>query len=177
MNGEIYGLIAEFDTPEAVVDAVRRARQSGYEKLEAYSPYPIDEMEEVLPPEGIRIPHLMFGAAVLGGLAGWGLQYYCSVIAYPMNIGGRPLNSWPVFLPVIFEMTVLTSALVGVVAMIALNGLPRLNHPLFNVPAFDAASRDKFFLTIEADDPQFDRDATRRFLDELAPGRVTEVPQ
>lgn len=177
MSSEIYGLIAEFDTPQAVVEAVRHARQSGYQKLEAYSPYPIDEMEDALPPDGIRIPHLMFGGAVLGALAGWALQYYCAVIGYPLNIGGRPLNSWPVFLPIIFEMTVLTSAAVGVLAMIVMNGLPRLHHPLFNVPAFDAASRDKFFLAIEAEDPQFDLEGTRRFLDELAPGRVTEVPQ
>ena len=176
MNAAIYGLLAEFDTAEGLVEAADRAREAGYEKLEAYSPYPVDEMEEVLPPERIKVPHLMFLGAVVGAFAGWALQYYCAVIAYPINIGGRPMNSWPVFVPVIFEATVLTSALVGVLAMIVLNGLPMLYHPVFNVPQFAAASRDKFFLCIPAADPRFERDSTRRFLDELAPGRVAEVP-
>jgi hypothetical protein len=168
MNGAIYGLLAEFDTAEGLVEAATRARQAGYDKLEAYSPYPIDAMEEILPPERFKVPHLMFLGAVVGAVAGWALQYYCAVIAYPINIGGRPMNSWPVFVPVIFEMTVL--------AMIVLNGLPMLYHPVFNVPQFAAASRDKFFLCIPAADPQFDPDATRQFLDELTPGRVAEVP-
>jgi hypothetical protein len=176
MNGEIYGLLAEFDTADALVEAAGRARQSGYDQLEAYSPYPIDELDEVLASERFKVPHLMFLGAVAGAIAGWALQYYCAVIAYPINIGGRPMNSWPVFVPVIFEMTVLTSALVGVLAMIVLNGLPMLYHPVFNVPQFAAASRDKFFLCIPAADPRFEREATRRFLDELAPGRVAEVP-
>lgn len=176
MSAAIYGLLAEFDTPRALVAAAEKARHAGYERFEAYSPYPIDEMEEVLPPDRIQLPHIMFVGGVLGALAGWALQYYCSVIAYPLNVGGRPMNSWPVFLPVIFEMTVLTSALFGVLGMIVLNRLPLLYHPLFNVPQFAQASREKFFLAIKATDPRFDREATGRFLEELAPGRVAEVP-
>jgi hypothetical protein len=176
MNGELYALLARFDTPQTLVDALRRAREAGYERVEAYSPYPIDELEEVLPRERIQIPYLMFAGGLLGAVGGWALQYYCMVIGYPMNIGGRPLNSWPLFVPIIFEMTVLTAATVGVVAMIAMNGLPRPYQPVFHVPEFAAASRDKFFLAIEAADPRFDRQATAEFLTQLAPECVLEVP-
>jgi len=176
MNGELYALLAQFDTPTALVDALRRAREAGYEQVEAYSPYPIDELEHVAPRERVQIPHLMFAGGLAGAVGGWALQYYCTAIGYPMNIGGRPLNSWPLYVPIIFEMTVLAAATVGVVAMIALNGLPRPYQPVFNVPEFAAASRDKFFLAIEAADPRFERQATAEFLATLAPEGVWEVP-
>ena len=178
MSGEppIYGLLAEFETPEALVAGVGRARQEGYTKLEAYSPFPIDELSE---PEGRHrtlIPAIVLLGGCLGGLGGFLMQYYAAVIGYPFNVGGRPLNSWPSFIPVTFELTVLTAALFGLVGMLALNGLPMPYHPLFNVPQFARASRDRFFLCIEAADPKFDSVATREFLVGLEPLDVAEVP-
>jgi len=178
MSGEppIYGLLAEFETPERLVAAIGRARQEGYTKLEAYSPFSIDELSE---PEGkhrTRIPAIVLLGGCLGGLGGFLMQYYLATIDYPINVGGRPLNSWPSFMPVTFELTVLTAALFGLVGMLALNGLPMPYHPLFNVPQFGRASRDRFFLCIEATDPKFDSAVTRDFLIGLEPLDVAEVP-
>jgi hypothetical protein len=171
----LWGLMAEFDTPGALVKAAERVRLAGYRKFDAYSPIPIEELTEAMDLRRTRLPLIVLMGGILGGLAGYGLEYWSQVIEYPMNIGGRPFHSWPQFIPVTFETTVLGAALAAFVGMWALNGLPQPYHPVFNVPAFERASRDRFFLTIEADDPRFDRRATQRFLEALKPIGVSEV--
>src|SRR3954470_11815430 len=156
----LFGLLAEFETPTALVEATEKARLAGYRKMDAYSPIPIEELSEALGLERTRLPKLVLLGGILGGLAGYGLEYWSQAIAYPLNIGGRPFHSWPQFIPVTFEMTVLGAALTAFVGMWALNGLPRPYHPVFNVPEFARASTDRFFLCIEAADPRFDREAT-----------------
>jgi hypothetical protein len=178
MNAEppIYGLLAEFETPEALVEATQRARQEGYTKLEAYSPFSIEELSSTEAPHRTAVPKIMLLGGCLGAAGAFLMQYYSAAIDYPFNIGGRPPNSWPAFIPVTFELTVLTSALFGLVGMLALNGLPMPYHPLFNVPEFARASQDRFFLCIEAMDPKFDAAATRQFLSGFNPVGLTEVP-
>ena len=171
----LYGLMAEFDTPTALVEAAEKARLAGYRKMDAYSPIPIEELNDALGLKRTRLPKLVFLGGLLGGLGGYSLEYWATAIAYPMNIGGRPLHSWPQFIPVTFETTVLGAALTAFVGMWALNGLPQPYHPVFNVPAFVRASTDRFFLCIEAVDPKFDRQATGAFLEGLHPVGVTEV--
>jgi hypothetical protein len=171
----LYGLMAEFDTPDALVAATEKARLAGYRQMDAYSPIPIEELNEALGLKRTRLPKLVFIGGVLGGLGGYGLQYFSAALAYPLNIGGRPFHSWPQFIPVTFETTVLGAALTCFVGMWALNKLPMPYHPVFNVPAFARASRDRFFLCIETTDPRFDRHATARFLESLHPVGVSEV--
>jgi hypothetical protein len=173
----LYGLMAEFDTPDELVAATRRARAAGYRKIEAYSPFPIEELAEVLDFRRTWVPAIVLAGGVLGGISGYLLQYYVAVISYPINVGGRPLNSWPAFVPVTFEMTILGAALFAVVGMLALNGLPMPYHPVFNVPEFGRATRDRFFLCIEASDPGFHPEGTRRFLESLKPREVSDVPE
>jgi hypothetical protein len=171
----LYGLMAEFATPDALVAAAEQARLAGYRQMDAYSPIPIEELSEALGLNATRLPKLVFLGGVLGGLGGYGLEYWSQAIAYPMNIGGRPFHSWPQFIPVTFETTVLGAALAAFVGMWALNKLPMPYHPVFNVPAFVRASTDRFFLCIEVGDPKFDRDGTWRFLEGLHPLGVSEV--
>ena len=171
----LYGLMAEFDNPTALVEAAAKARLDGYRKLDAYTPIPIEELSEALGLQRTRLPILVFLGGLAGGLAGYGLEYWSQAIAYPLNIGGRPLHSWPHFIPVTFETTVLGAAVAAFVGMWALNGLPQPYHPVFNVPAFARASRDRFFLCIEAADPRFDRHSTEKFLQSLHPVGVSEV--
>ena len=171
----LYGLMAEFDTPDALVAAAEQARLAGYRKMDAYSPIPIEELNEALGLRRTRLPKLVFIGGLLGGIGGYGLEYFSAALAYPMNIGGRPFHSWPQFIPVTFETTVLGAALTCFVGMWALNRLPQPYHPVFNVPAFARASTDRFFLCIEAEDPAFALDATRRFLQGLHPVGVSEV--
>ena len=171
----LYGLMAEFDTPDAVVHATERARLAGYRRMDAYSPIPLEELSEALALPPTRLPKLVFLGGVLGGLGGYGLEYWTQAIAYPVNVGGRPFHSWPQFIPVTFECTVLGASLTAFVGMLALNGLPMPYHPVFNVPAFARASRDRFFLCIESADPKFDRHATELFLKDLHPLGVSEV--
>ena len=172
---DLYGIMAEFEDPEELIAATRRAYEEGYRKMDAYTPFPVHGLSEALGHRGIRLPRIVLAGGVVGGLLGYGLQYYASAISYPVNIGGRPLNSWPAFIPVTFEMTILVAALTAVLGMLALNGLPQPYHPVFNVPRFELASRNHFFLCIEATDPMFDPDATRRFLEGLGPTSVSEV--
>jgi hypothetical protein len=174
-ESELYGLMAEFDDPEELLAATRRAYAEGYRKMDAYTPFPVHGLAEALGHRGVRLPRIALAGGILGALAGYGLQYFASVISYPLNIGGRPLNSWPAFIPVTFEMTILIAALITVLGMLGLNGLPEPYHPVFNVPNFELASRSHFFLCIEATDPKFDREATRRFLESLGPHSVAEV--
>ncbi|HUR19336.1 MAG TPA: DUF3341 domain-containing protein [Vicinamibacterales bacterium] len=171
----LYGLLAEFDTPDALVHATEKARLAGYRKMDAYSPIPIEELNEALGLRRTRLPKLVFIGGVLGGLGGFGLEYFSAALAYPMNIGGRPFNSWPQFIPVTFETTVLGAALTCFIGMWALNRLPQPYHPVFNVPAFARASTDRFFLCIEAIDPAFKLDETRTFLQGLHSLGVSEV--
>ncbi len=171
----LYGLMAEFETPTALVEAATKARLAGYRKLDAYSPIPIEELNEALALKRTRLPMLVLAGGILGGIGGYSLEYWTQAIAYPLNIGGRPLHSWPHFIPVTFETTVLGAALCAFVGMWVLNGLPQPYHPVFNVPAFARASRDRFFLCIEAADPRFDRPATQTFLEGLHPVGVSEV--
>ena len=171
----LYGLMAEFDTPDGLVHAAESARLAGYRMMDAYSPIPIEELSEALGLARTRLPKLVFLGGLLGGIGGYSLEYYCAVIGYPLNIGGRPLHSWPQFIPVTFETTVLGAALACFVGMWALNRLPQPYHPVFNVPAFARASTDRFFLCIETTDPSFKLDETRRFLEGLHPLGVSDV--
>jgi hypothetical protein len=171
----LFGLTAEFDNPTALVAAARQAREAGFTKIEAYSPYPVEELNEALALPRNRVPLVVLLGGLSGLAAGYALQYWASVIAYPLNIGGRPLHSMPAFIVPTYEMTILFAALGAVVGMIVLNGLPMPYHPVFNVPAFEAASSDRFFLTIETADPKFDLKATREFLEGLHPLGVSDI--
>ena len=171
----IYGLLAEFHHADAIVEAAHDVHAAGYRKLDAYTPYPIEELIEALHIGRSRVPRIVLAGGITGLLAGWGLQYWSSVIEYPLNIGGRPLNSWPAFIVASFETTVLFSALAAVVGMLALSGLPQPYHPVFNVPGFALASQNRFFICVEATDPKFDREGTREFLKGLGAVEVTEV--
>ena len=171
----LYGLMAEFETPGALVAAAEKARLAGYRKMDAYSPIPIEELSEALGLPRTRLPKLVFLGGLFGGIGGYSLEYYCAAIGYPLNIGGRPLHSWPQFIPVTFETTVLGAALCCFVGMWALNKLPQPYHPVFNVPAFARASTDRFFLCIEAADPSFRLNDTKQFLEGLHPVGVSEV--
>jgi Alternative complex III, ActD subunit len=173
----LYGLMAEFDSPNSLVSAARRTREGGYRKFDAYTPFPIEELDEALDLHDTHVPLLVLIGGIVGGLSGYLLQYWISVVAYPLNVGGRPFHSWPAFVPVTFEMTVLFGALTAVFGMLALNGLPMPYHPVFNAPRFALATRDRFFLCIEAADPGFEPAATRRFLEGLGPREVTDVEQ
>jgi hypothetical protein len=171
----VYGLMAEFVDPSALVNAAHASYEEGYRQMDAYSPFPIEELSEAIGFHGTRLPLIVFLGGVVGCLSGYALQYWCSAISYPINIGGRPLNSWPAFIPITFEMTVLFAALSAVFGMLALNGLPQPYHAVFNVPRFIFATRDRFFLCIEARDPRFDAVKTREFLETLGPRNISVV--
>ncbi len=171
----IYGLLAEFDDPNQLVVATQRAYREGYRRMDAYSPFPIEELHEALGGHHTRLPLIVLLGGLFGCIGGYGLEYWVSAIAYPINVGGRPYHSWPAFIPVTFECTILVAALSAVLGMLALNGLPMPYHPVFNVPRFALASRNRFFLCIEARDAKFDLERTRRFLETLAPRDVTTV--
>jgi hypothetical protein len=177
MTGEVsyYGLMAEFTTPQALVAAAERAHEAGYRQMDAYSPFPVEGLTEILGPRNTRLALIVLGGGITGAVVGYGMQYYASVISYPLNVGGRPLHSWPNFIPITFELTILFAAFAAVLGMFALNGLPMPYHPVFNVPGFDLASRDRFFLAIEARDPYFDLEKTRQFLQGLDPVEVSEI--
>jgi molybdopterin-containing oxidoreductase family membrane subunit len=172
-----YGLLAEFDNAKDLVIAAARARDAGYRHMDAYSPFPIEDLPEALGQRPTKLPLVVLIGGVLGGLTGFLLQYVTSVYNYPLNVGGRPLNSWPMFIPVTFECTVLGASLAAVVGMLTMNGLPMPYHPLFHVERFALASRDRFFLCIRAADRKFNLEATRKFLAGLGAKEVTEVPQ
>ena len=171
----VYGLMAEFDDPNALVSAAHLARLEGYRRMDAYSPFPIEELHEALGSHHTRLPLIVLVGGLAGCIGGYLLQYWVSAIAYPVNIGGKPLHSWPAFIPVTFECTILVAALSCVLGMLALNGLPQPYHPVFNVPRFALASRNRFFLCIESQDPKFDINGTRHFLETLHPREVTAV--
>ncbi|MFM7148655.1 MAG: DUF3341 domain-containing protein [Gemmataceae bacterium] len=170
-----YGLVAEFETPQELVAAAEKARDAGFRRMDAYSPFPIEGLMEALGHRAHLLPFVVLTGGILGAIGGYMLQYYTSVFGYPMNIGGRPFHSWPMFIPVTFECTILGASLSAVFGMLALNGLPMPYHPLFNVERFAHATQDKFFLAIRALDPKFDMTETRKFLQGLGAREVTEV--
>jgi Alternative complex III, ActD subunit len=174
VNPPLYGLMAEFDNPTDVVTATREAYDSGYRRINAYSPYPIEELAEALHFH-TRLPLIVLIGGIIGCLGGYLMQYYMEVIDYPINVGGRPYHSWPSFIPITFECTVLAAAFAAVFGMLALNKLPQPYHPVFNVERFALATRDRFFLVIEARDPKFDHEETTRFLASLNPRGITDV--
>jgi hypothetical protein len=167
--------MAEFDRPEELRSAAQQAYAEGYRRMDAYTPFPVEGLAEALGLHRTRLPLVVLLGGIVGCIGGFVLQYYAAVIDYPINVGGRPLNSWPSFVPVTFETTILCASLAAVLGMLALNGLPMPYHPVFNVPRFELATRDHFFLCIEATDPRFDRQETRQFLERLGSREVTEV--
>ncbi len=170
----VYGLLAEFATPQEVLAAARRARSAGYRDVEAYTPYPVEGLSEELGMRRTRVPFVVLMAGLVG--VGFFMQYWSIGVDYPLDVGGRPINSWPVYIPITFEVMVLVASFGALLGMIFLNGLPKLYRPVFNVPRFALATQDRFFLCIEATDPRFDREATRQFLVGLNPAEVVEVP-
>lgn len=171
----VYGLMAEFDEPEPLLEAARRAHAEGYRQMDAYAPMPVEGLAEAIGFRSNWVQRLVFIGGISGATGGFTLCYWMTVIAYPHIVAGRPLNSWPAYIPITFESMVLIACLTAVVGMLALNGLPQPYHPVFNVPRFAHASRDKFFLCIEASDPKFDLNATRQFLEQLSAREVMEV--
>ena len=171
-----YGVIAEFTEPQELLDAANKAREAGYTELDAYSPFPIHGLAEAIGFHHSRLSAVVLGGGIIGGLSGFFMCWYANVVWYPLNIGGKPFNSWPAWIPITFECTILFAAFAAVLGMLGLNGLPMPYHPVFNVPRFDQASRDKFFLVIQARDPKFDIDAVWKFLESLGPREVTDVP-
>ena len=171
-----YGLMAEFDNVNDVITAARRVYGAGYRKIDAYSPFPLEELSEAIGfhKNGVALVCLIGG--LLGGTGAFTLQWWINTISYPVNIGGRPFNSWPSFIIVTFEMTILFSGLSAVFGMLALNGLPMPYHPVFNVPRFEFASKDRFFIVIFSSDKNYDQTRTRQFLEGLGPISVAEVP-
>jgi hypothetical protein len=167
--------MAEFENPTALVNATREAYARGYRKLDAYSPFPIEELSDALHLHKNRLPLIVLVGGIVGGILGYLLQYYVTVIHYPINVAGRPLHSWPMYIVITFETTVLFAALAAVLGLLALCGLPMPYHPAFNVPRFALASRNRFFLCIEAIDPLFERQQTEAFLESLEPREVSEV--
>jgi len=174
-SSTVHGLLAEFENPDALVAAAYRARHDGYREMDAYSPFPIEELHDALPLQPSRLPLIVLIGGIVGCVGGYGLQYWAHALSYPLNIAGQPYSAWPMFIPVTFECTILGAALAAVFGMLALNGLPTPYHPLFNVPRFELASRDRFFLCIEATDPRFNLESTRHFLWTLGPEEVTTV--
>ena len=174
---ETYGVLGEFDSAEQLIDAARTAREAGYERMDAYSPFPVEGLADALGARRTRLPLVVLLGGVAGGVLGYLMQWYCAAVSYPLNIGGRPPLTWQGFVPVTFELTILGAALAAVLGMLALNGLPRPYHPLFNVPEFSLASQNRFFLCIEARDKQFDLGQASGFLHQIGATRVTTVEQ
>jgi len=173
----LYGLIGEFESPGELIEAARRTREEGYRKMDAYSPYPIHELTEALALPRTKLPLLVFIGGALGCGTALLMQWFASAVHYPLDVGGRPLASWPAFIPVTFELTVLFAAGAAVLGMLGLNGLPMPYHPIFNAPRFALASRDRFFLCIEAKDPMFELEKTSRFMATLGARVVSEVAE
>jgi hypothetical protein len=175
-TNEIYGVMAEFNSAQALVDAARRTVAEGFTKVEGYTPVPIEELNDLLHEKRTILPKLVLAGGLTGMMTGFVLQYWASVIEYPMNVGGRPFASWPAFVIPSYELTILFASLTAAGGMIALNGLPQPYHPVFNAPRFSLASSDKFFLVIESTDPKFEIERTKAFLESLAAKGVYEVP-
>jgi Protein of unknown function (DUF3341) len=171
----VYGLMAEFRTHEELLAAAERSYAEGYRSMDAYSPFPVEGLAKAIGRRWTAVPLIVLVCGIIGGLGGYFMQWYAAVMDYPINIGGRPLHSWPAFIPITFELTVLCASLSAIIGMLALNRLPQPYHPVFNVPEFRRASVDRFFLCIESSDPKFEARATRAFLEKLMPERISEV--
>jgi hypothetical protein len=175
MNAPLYGVMAEFRTAHALLAAARQARTAGWRGVEAYAPYPVEGLAEAVGSPRDRVPLYALLGGLVGGIGGYLLQWYAAAVDYPLNVGGRPLHSWPSFIPATFELTVLGAAFAAVFGMLIANGLPRLRHPVFDAPDFEQATRHRFFLCLRAGDDGFDAQRARQFLAELAPLAVNEV--
>jgi hypothetical protein len=175
-DDSIYGLIAEFDEPEQVLEATRHAFAQGYRRIDAYTPFLVEGLAEALGMHNTGVPLITLLCGITGGVTGYGMEYFAAAIHYPINVGGRPLHSWPAFVPITFELTVLFAALGTVIGMLLLNGLPRPHHPVFETPFFEERNQSHFYLCIEAKDPLFDRSGTQDFLLKQNPANVWEVP-
>jgi Protein of unknown function (DUF3341) len=173
---DLFGVVAVFDTAEAVKNAAARLRQQGYRAFEAYTPYPVEGLDRIIHPRPQRLlPGLMFAGAVLGAAWGYWIQYWDEALNYPLNVGGRPYNSWPAFMVGTFEFMLLVAIAAGFFGMLAVSRLPRLYHPVFEARAFARASRDRFVICIEASDPSFDASAVRREFEQLGAEQIEEV--
>jgi hypothetical protein len=172
----IYGLMAEFDSATALVAAGEKTRDAGYKKIDAYSPFPVEGLAEAIGFHHDLVPLVTLIGGIIGGTTGYLMQYWMSAVDYPLNIGGKPAHSWPAFIVITFEMTILFAGIFAVLGMLALNGLPMPYHPVFNVSRFAMASKDRFFLIVFASDPKYDAVATRSFLEALGPRTISEVP-
>jgi Protein of unknown function (DUF3341). len=175
-NTPIYGLMAEFDSVRDLIHAARQTHDAGYKKIDAYSPFPIEEVAEAIGFHKNGVPLVTLIGGIIGGLTGYLLQYWVAVINYPTNVGGRPYHSWPSFIIITFELTILFGGISAVFGMLALNGLPMPYHPVFNVERFALASKDRFFLIVFSSDPKYDAHGTRQFLESLQPRSISEVP-
>ena len=171
----LFGVMAEFESSQALVDAARKSVGRGFTKLEGYSPVPIEELNDIIHKKRTILPKIVLAGGLTGMATGFILQYWASVIEYPMNVGGRPQASWPTFVIPSYELTILFAALAAAIGMIVLNGLPQPYHPVFNVPRFSLASSDKFFLVIESKDPLYDAHRTKDFLSSLGAKGVYDV--
>jgi hypothetical protein len=174
-KSHLYGVMAQFDSPSALVAAARETYAAGYRQINGYSPFPIEELSDAIGFKRTTLPLIVLGGGIIGAVGGFFMQYWMEVIDYPINVGGKPFNSWPAFIPITFECTVLCAALAAVFGMLALNKLPQPYHPVFNAPNFALATRDSFFLVIEAKDPKFDHDEAFRFLKTLEAREVNDV--
>ena len=172
----IYGIMAEFDSASDLVAAARKTHEAGYQKIDAYSPFPVEELAEAIGFHKNRVPLVTLIGAIIGGLSGYLMQYWIAAVDYPVNVGGRPFHSWPSFIVVTFEMTILFGGIFAVLGMLALNGLPMPYHPVFNVPRFVMATKDRFFLIVFSTDPKYSPTGTRQFLESLGPRSISEVP-
>lgn len=172
----IYGLMAEFDSAQALVDAAKKTHESGYKKIDAYSPFPIEGLAEEIGFHHDEVPLVVLIGGIIGGCTGYAMQYWMAAVDYPLNIGGKPPHSWPAFIVITFEMTILFAGISAVLGMLALNGLPMPYHPVFNVPRFAFASKDRFFLIVFSSDKKYNPVETRRFLEGLDPRSISEVP-
>src|SRR6266481_4364468 len=172
----IYGMMAEFDSASDLVAAARRTHEAGYRKIDAYSPFPVEELADAIGFHKNSVSLVTLIGAVVGGLTGYLMQYWIATISYPINVGGRPYHSWPSFIVVTFEMTILFGGISAVFGMLALNGLPMPYHPVFNVARFAMATKDRFFLIVFSTDPKYDTTGTRQFLESLGPRSIAEVP-
>jgi hypothetical protein len=171
----IHGVMAEFTSAQAVLDAARAAREAGYTVLDAYTPYPVEGLAAALGHPRNRVPFIVFVGGLVGAAVGFLMMYWTMAVDYPINVGGRPFNSWPVWIPITFELMILLASFGAFFGTLFLNGLPRLHHPVFAVPGFERATQDRFFLCIEASDPRFDLEDSQRFLAGLAPASIAVV--